>query len=183
MVRVDAAGIGESDRRGQCGSGQRGGEAFQPTPGNRSAAAGAGRRGRSLFVECSKLTPIVVSANDLALDFDPPIMRFAADILQQMGNLGNERPCRLERAEPSFSGGVARKLVGVRCSSIRTVRDTKPGHNEQQSPNMRVCPLKNGALKWFGRLPKWPTGADCKSAGLCLRWFESSTYHHSRMLS
>jgi hypothetical protein len=29
-----------------------------------------------------------------------------------------------------------------------------------------------------GRLPKWPTGADCKSAGLRLRWFESSTYHH-----
>ena len=26
-----------------------------------------------------------------------------------------------------------------------------------------------------GRLPKWPTGADCKSAGLRLRWFE---IHH-----
>src|SRR5438552_13490377 len=47
-VRVDAAAIGESDQRGQRGSGQRGGEAFQPTPGNRSAAAGAGRRGRIL---------------------------------------------------------------------------------------------------------------------------------------
>ena len=57
-ARVDAAAIGESDRRGQCGSGQRGGEAFPTTPGNRSAAAGAGRTGRSLFVECSKLTPI-----------------------------------------------------------------------------------------------------------------------------
>ena len=32
-VRVDAAAIGQSDRRGQCGSGQRGGEAFPPTPG------------------------------------------------------------------------------------------------------------------------------------------------------
>src|SRR6266480_4215970 len=31
-----------------------------------------------------------------------------------------------------------------------------------------------------GRIPKWPTGADCKSAGLRLRWFESSSYHHSR---
>src|SRR5437868_6914725 len=29
-----------------------------------------------------------------------------------------------------------------------------------------------------GRLPKWPTGADCKSAGSRLRWFESITYHH-----
>jgi hypothetical protein len=32
-----------------------------------------------------------------------------------------------------------------------------------------------------GRLPKWPTGADCKSAGLRLRWFESITYHHSKI--
>jgi hypothetical protein len=29
-----------------------------------------------------------------------------------------------------------------------------------------------------GRIPKWPTGADCKSAGLRLHWFESSSYHH-----
>src|SRR5439155_21689877 len=29
-----------------------------------------------------------------------------------------------------------------------------------------------------GRIPKWPTGADCKSAGLRLRWFESIFYHH-----
>ena len=30
----------------------------------------------------------------------------------------------------------------------------------------------------YGRLPKWPTGADCKSAGSRLLWFESRTYHH-----
>src|SRR6185437_8578690 len=36
-----------------------------------------------------------------------------------------------------------------------------------------------GGRFWHrGRLPKWPTGADCKSAGLRLRWFESITYHH-----
>src|SRR5258706_13128914 len=34
------------------------------------------------------------------------------------------------------------------------------------------------AAHWRGRIPKWPTGADCKSAGLRLRWFESSSYHH-----
>src|ERR1051325_7079057 len=28
-----------------------------------------------------------------------------------------------------------------------------------------------------GRIPKWPTGADCKSAGSRLRWFESISYH------
>ena len=28
-----------------------------------------------------------------------------------------------------------------------------------------------------GWLPEWPNGADCKSAGSCLRWFESITTH------
>src|SRR5438445_13887126 len=26
-------------------------------------------------------------------------------------------------------------------------------------------------------MPEWPKGADCKSAGLCLRWFESTSLH------
>ena len=29
-----------------------------------------------------------------------------------------------------------------------------------------------------GRILKWPTRADCKSAGLRLPWFESRSYHH-----
>ena len=28
-----------------------------------------------------------------------------------------------------------------------------------------------------GRIPEWPNGADCKSAGLYLRWFESIFAH------
>src|SRR3982750_1685262 len=31
----------------------------------------------------------------------------------------------------------------------------------------------------FGGMPEWPKGADCKSAGLCLRWFESTSLHNS----
>ena len=31
-----------------------------------------------------------------------------------------------------------------------------------------------------GEVPKWSNGADCKSAGLCLRWFESIPLHHLR---
>jgi hypothetical protein len=30
---------------------------------------------------------------------------------------------------------------------------------------------------WSGEVPEWPKGADCKSAGLCLRRFESSPLH------
>ncbi len=40
---------------------------------------------------------------------------------------------------------------------------------------IRLIPLKVEAA---GRIPKWPTGADCKSAGLRLRQFESDSYHH-----
>ena len=31
--------------------------------------------------------------------------------------------------------------------------------------------------KYFGQLPEWPNGADCNSADLRLRWFESITAH------
>ena len=33
-----------------------------------------------------------------------------------------------------------------------------------------------------GEIPKWPTGADCKSAGFYLRWFESIFSHESPTL-
>ena len=29
----------------------------------------------------------------------------------------------------------------------------------------------------LGQIPEWPNGADCKSAGLRLRWFESIFAH------
>ena len=32
-------------------------------------------------------------------------------------------------------------------------------------------------MKFLGRIPEWPNGADCKSAGLYLRWFESIFAH------
>ena len=43
-----------------------------------------------------------------------------------------------------------------------------------------------GLIVWFstfnfqlkeGQIPEWPNGADCKSAGLRLRWFESIFAH------
>ena len=32
-------------------------------------------------------------------------------------------------------------------------------------------------LNIVGQVPEWPNGADCKSAGLRLRWFESILAH------
>ena len=34
-----------------------------------------------------------------------------------------------------------------------------------------------------GQLPEWPNGADCNSAGLRLRWFESITAHAKKTFS
>ena len=35
------------------------------------------------------------------------------------------------------------------------------------------------SLKEVGQIPEWPNGADCKSAGLRLRWFESIFAHNN----
>ena len=32
-----------------------------------------------------------------------------------------------------------------------------------------------------GRVPEWLKGADCKSAGVRLRWFESNPFHQFRL--
>ncbi len=32
----------------------------------------------------------------------------------------------------------------------------------------------------YGRIPEWPKGTDCKSAGLRLRWFESTFSHQKK---
>jgi hypothetical protein len=56
-----------------------------------------------------------------------------------------------------------------------------PRNQKTQSFNLSTTchsGLIRGSQLRDGRLPKWPTGADCKSAGLRLLWFESRTYHH-----
>ena len=35
----------------------------------------------------------------------------------------------------------------------------------------------------FGGVPEWPNGADCKSASLRLRWFESIRPHQKSVIS
>jgi hypothetical protein len=40
-------------------------------------------------------------------------------------------------------------------------------------PRLPLSSLKN----CVGQVPEWPNGADCKSAGLRLRWFESILAH------
>ena len=40
--------------------------------------------------------------------------------------------------------------------------------------------ISTAVENWFyGQIPEWPNGADCKSAGVRLRWFESIFAHRS----
>ena len=36
------------------------------------------------------------------------------------------------------------------------------------------------SARFGGGVPEWLKGADCKSVGLRLRWFESSLLHHRK---
>ena len=45
-------------------------------------------------------------------------------------------------------------------------------HNEDLLLSKSVC--------WAGRVAEWLMAADCKSADLCLRKFESFPFHHGR---
>ena len=49
------------------------------------------------------------------------------------------------------------------------------GSNPVASSALRRSQEKNANN--FGGLPERPKGADCKSAGLCLQWFEPTTLH------
>src|ERR1700704_6917778 len=64
--------------------------------------------------------------------------------------------------DPSLLGGLVRFVLDP--SSLYPASRTKPGHPVVQHP---------------GRLPERPMGADCKSVGVCLQWFESTTCHRS----
>ena len=47
-------------------------------------------------------------------------------------------------------------------------------HNEDLLLSKSVC--------WAGRVAEWLMAADCKSADLCLRKFESFPFHHKTRL-
>ena len=48
---------------------------------------------------------------------------------------------------------------------------------------LRLCGIDLWRMmKYRGQVPKWPKGADCKSAGLCLPRFESLPAHHTALV-
>ena len=75
---------------------------------------------------------------------------------------------------------VCPSSVYVSCRTHRNpiVRDTIDGYNDGISTGGESRQLLTN--RPVGRILKWPTRADCKSAGLRLRRFESFSYHHSK---
>ena len=66
-----------------------------------------------------------------------------------------------------FASSVRRALKRGRPGGVRagTRRDDRPVH---------CITYEDGGL------PEWLKGADCKSAGVSLRWFKSNILHHGR---
>src|SRR5690242_12286759 len=82
------------------------------------------------------------------------------------------------RSGSNVDGAAAKRLTcGRQAAKIRSLCEAK-SRNPGVIEHRRV--LGVGATektKFVGGIPKRPTGADCKSAGLRLRWFESTSLH------
>src|SRR3954454_3298899 len=79
-----------------------------------------------------------------------------------------------------------RQLVGsIPNVSSESVKVTKAFRaSDKRTLQLEACPIRSGSLTsnqadkpFLGGVPKWPTGADCKSAGSRLRRFESFPHH------
>ena len=47
------------------------------------------------------------------------------------------------------------------------------------SPSTSSNSAGNSRRNFYGRIPEWPKGADCKSVAFTLRWFESIFSHQN----
>ena len=59
----------------------------------------------------------------------------------------------------------------------------KSGQKDGAQRSGRVVESGRRIGKHIGKIPEWPNGADCKSAGVRLRWFESISSHTTQTAS
>ena len=95
---------------------------------------------------------------------------------------------RLGRTIPrKFARGDGVPAQGrLRCAPVCTGHWPRSGSGEiQRLPALtepgtgpKIAGCFHRQHESAGGIPKRPTGADCKSAGLRLRWFESTSLHH-----
>ena len=70
---------------------------------------------------------------------------------------------------PKFAPVSHRHAAGQAGAKLSPAKET--GRAGRQGGGLRRRDKRNG------QIPEWPNGADCKSAGLRLRWFESIFAH------
>ncbi len=92
-------------------------------------------------------------------------------------------PELLARSSMVELAAVNRPVVG--SSPTEPVLESWPSGLRQRftkPPRVKILRGFESLRFRFGELPKRSTGADCKSAGFCLRGFESLTHHvHKRL--
>ena len=79
---------------------------------------------------------------------------------------------RLKRRVAPRGGRFHRLRLDSRCAQTRQYAAPFRGRSGRRDAEAARIQVEK-----FGGIPKRPTGADCKSAGLRLRWFESTSLH------
>ena len=79
---------------------------------------------------------------------------------------------QVEDGKPD-SAGVAQLVEQLICNQQVT------GSSPVASTTMGAAP-ENGSQD-LGGMPEWPKGTGCKPVGVRLRWFKSTSLHHSEV--
>lgn len=91
----------------------------------------------------------------------------------------------LPQCAPCDRSAAGSRCGGAGARAAPAVRDGKTGDWPLTPPRSGArisgcfTPAPPGRAGRIGGIPKRPTGADCKSAGLRLRWFESTSLHQN----
>ena len=65
----------------------------------------------------------------------------------------------------------------ITTNNMQQAEDRAGGRLGNKGDECAVTAIKMIDFALIGQIPEWPNGADCKSAGLYLRWFESIFAH------
>ena len=85
--------------------------------------------------------------------------------------------CILLQSETVKIADVAQLAEHLICNQAAVGSSPSIGSIEGAGTRGEALETKRNLVSKQGKLPEWPNGADCKSAGFYLRWFESITSH------
>jgi hypothetical protein len=193
MLRAFRAGVAQPVERRICNPQVKGSSPLASSPSRASALAGARATGGRVVGGC----PAGRRAGEPVRRRPGAAIRRAVVTIRDLGSIS--------RRDESGAGEVRRRLPGA-AVTLGTVRaaflscDAWPqgGGRRRRGGRRSVSCSRRGSRREVravrrnrrshvpfrenaggGEVPKRPNGADCKSAGSCLRRFESSPLHHA----